>query len=65
MVFPSKPTTTFAIIVNGLTSMKLDKGVVQRRLDLLAAEGIVSGGIPNTNVLRNYLDVDSQCSYWS
>ena len=31
-----------SFLANGSNSMKLDKSIVQRRIDLMAAEGIVS-----------------------
>lgn len=44
MAFPSKSYYCNYLMRNANLpcSMKLDKGVVQRRLDLMAAEGVVS-----------------------
>ena len=36
----SGPTASAACLMYGIPNMKLDKGVVQRRVDLLAAEGV-------------------------
>jgi glutamate synthase (NADPH/NADH) small chain len=40
------------LLMYGIPNMKLDKDIVQRRVDLLAAEGVIF--IPNTEVGKNY-----------
>ncbi|HZU36151.1 MAG TPA: glutamate synthase subunit beta [Gemmataceae bacterium] len=40
------------LLVYGIPNMKLDKRIVQRRIDLMAAEGVVF--VPNTEVGTNY-----------
>ena len=36
------PCGVFAVLTNPYNSMKLDKSIVERRIDLMAAEGVVS-----------------------
>ena len=40
------------LLMYGIPSMKLDKSLVQRRVDLLAQEGVVF--VPNTEIGKNY-----------
>lgn len=44
------------LLMYGIPNMKLDKAIVQRRLDLMAAEGVVF--VPNAEVGSN-IDIDS------